>query len=117
VLLTDQDKLYKSLGVTGAGQVIIEGMLKLNPGDRMTMQEAVREYQSIGTTVLHREKKLTDEKLANAEKDKSFLQDQVIAGHEQVMENLSLVDSAIEKNHRASADNAAKLLKEVKKNS
>jgi hypothetical protein len=88
--------------------VVIEGMLKLNPDDRLTMQEAVREYQSIGTTAIHKGMKLIEEKLANAEKDKTFLQDQVI-------ENLSLVDSALEKQQRAAADSAANLMKEMKK--
>ena len=108
-LLTDQNKLYKTLGVTGAGQGMIEGMLKLSPDDRMTMQEAVREYQSIGSTAMHREKKQTEEKLAKSEKNEAFLQDQV-------MENLSLVDSALEKQQRAAADSAASLMKEMKKN-
>ncbi len=97
--------------------MVIEGMLKLCPDDRLTMQEAVREYQSIGTTAMHRDKKLTEDKLANAEKDKTFLQDRVIAGHDQVIENLSLVDSALEKQQMAAADNAANLMKEMKKSS
>ncbi len=69
-LLTDQNKLYSALAVTGAAQLIVEGMLKLIPDDRLTIQDALREYQNIGTTKMHRDKKQIEEKLAQAERDK-----------------------------------------------
>ena len=102
VLLTDQQELYKALGVTGAGKEIIEDMLKLIPEVRPSIQEAYKRYQRLTATKL-------DEKLAQSEKDKAFLQDQVI-------ENFSDIEITLEKHQRAAADNSANILKEVKKN-
>ena len=108
VLLTDQQKLYKALGVTGAGKEIIEDMLKLIPEVRPSIQEAYKRYQRLTATKL-------DEKLAQSEKDReksekinTFLQDQVI-------DNLNEVERNLEKQQRAAADNSANILKEVKK--
>ena len=108
VLLTDQQELYKALGVTGAGKEIIEDMLKLIPEVRPSIQDAYKRYQRLTATKL-------DEKLAQSEKDReksekvnAFLQDQVI-------DNLNEVERNLEKQQRAAADNSANILKEVKK--
>ena len=100
VLLTDQQELYKALGVTGAGKEIIEDMLKLIPEVRPSIQEAYKRYQRLTATKL-------DEKLVQSEKVNAFLQDQVI-------ENLSEVERNLERQQRDAADNSAKILKEVK---
>ena len=97
--------------------MIVEGMLKLSPNDRITMQEAVREYQSIGITALHKDKNQAEEKIANAERDKLFLRDQVIARQEKIVENLSLIDCTLEKQQRAAADDVAHIVKAIKNNS
>ena len=103
MLHTDQEELYKAVGATGAGKEIIEDMLKLIPEVRPTIQEAYKRYQRLTATKL-------DEKLAQAEKDKAFLQDQVI-------DNFSDMEVTLEKHQRVAADNSANILKEVKKNS
>ena len=100
VLLTDQQELYKALGVTGAGKEIIEDMLKLIPEVRPSIQEAYKRYQRLTATKL-------DEKLVQSEKVNAFLQDQVI-------ENLNEVERNLEKQQRDAADSSAKILKEVK---
>ena len=97
VLLTDQQELYKALGVTGAGKEIL---LKLIPEIRPSIQEAYKRYQRLTATKL-------DEKLVQSEKVNAFLQDQVI-------ENLNEVERNLEKQQRDAADSSAKILKEVK---
>ena len=99
VLHTDQEELYKAVGATGAGKEIIQDMLKLIPEVRPSIQEAYKRYQRLTATKL-------DEKLAQSEKDKAFLQDQVIDNF-----------GDIEKHQRVAADNSANILKEVKRNS
>ena len=101
VLLTDQQELYKALGVAGAGKEIIEDMLKLIPEVRPSIQEAYKRYQRLTATKL-------DETLAQSQKDKAFLQ-------HQVMDNLNEFDKTLEKHQRATADISANILKEVKK--
>ena len=49
---------------------MIEGMLRLNPKERMTCQDAAREYHNIGTTKMYKDKKQAEEKLAQSEKDR-----------------------------------------------
>ena len=107
VLLTDQQELYKALGVTGAGKEIIEDMLKLIPEVRPSIQEAYKRYQRLTATKLDEKLTQSEKERQKSEKDKAFLQDQVI-------DNLNEVERNLEKQQRAAADSSAKMLKEVK---
>ena len=109
VLLTDQQELYKALGVTGAGKEIIEDMLKLIPEVRPSIQEAYKRYQRLTATKLDEKLAQSEKERQKSEKDIAFLQDQVI-------DTLNDVERTLEKQQRDAVDSSASILKEVRKN-
>ena len=106
MLHTNQEELYKAVGATGAGKEIIQDMLKLIPEVRPSIQEAYKRYQRLTATKLDEKLAQSEKDREKAENDKAFLQDQLIDNF-----------SDIERHQRVAADNAANILKEVKKNS